>query len=431
MRSTLLASAAALLFTAAPAFAQSYGSSAPQTPPATALPSTRTTAAAAAAPAAPALCSMKLSGGARKALVEYQAANTAKDAARIATATAAATAAAKSGDDKCVLGQLMLKAAAEKEDYAAASAAVDLMVNSGVANPVALGPIAISVGNKRLALKDYAGASATLDQAMRLSPNDPAAFVLAAQAKGKLNQTAVSLDLFSKAFALKRAAGQPIDETWLRAAVQASYDAKSPKTYALTREWVSAYPAVKNWRDSLRIYQVMSGQTTSELVDIYRLQRANKALMGEADYVNYAVAVLQKGYPGEAKAVLSEGIAAGSISASSLSVGPILAQATAQAAGDRAGLDGLAKAAAASADGKKAVGIADAYYGYGDYAKAAALYRAALTKSGTDLPTANLRLGMALTMAGDKAGAKAALAAVTGPKAEIAQYWMTYLALRA
>ena len=175
----------------------------------------------------------------------------------------------------------------------------------------------------------------------------------------------------------------------------------------------------------------MSGQTTSELVDIYRLQRANKALMGEADYVNYAVALLQKGYPGEAKAVLSEGIAAGSINASSLSVGPILAQATIKAAGDRAALDGLAKAAAASADGKKAVGIADAYYGYGDYAKAAALYRAALTKSGTDLPTANLRLGMALTMAGDKAGAKAALAAVTGPKAEIAQYWMTYLALRA
>ncbi len=429
MRSTILASAAALLFTAAPAFAQSYGSSALRSPPAMALPSTKSTAAA--APAAPALCSMKLSGGARKALVEYQAANTAKDAARIATATAAATAAAKSGDDKCVLGQLMLKAAAAKEDYAAASAAVDFMVSSGVANPAALGPIAVSVGNKRLSLKDYAGASATLDQAMRLSPNDPAAFVLAAEAKSKLNQSADSIDLFSKAFALKKAAGQPIDETWLRAAVQASYDAKSPKTYALTREWVSAYPTAKNWHDSLRIYQVMSGQPTSELVDVYRLQRANKALMSEADYVNYAVALLQKGYPGEAKAVLSEGIAAGSINASSLSVGPNLAQATTKSAGDRAALDGLAKVAAASADGKKAVGIADAYYGYGDYAKAAALYRAALTKSGTDMPTANLRLGMALTMAGDKAGAKTALTAVTGPKAEIAQYWMTYLALRA
>ena len=59
------------------------------------------------------------------------------------------------------------------------------------------------------------------------------------------------------------------------------------------------------------------------------------------------------------------------------------------------------------------------------------MYRTALTKSGTDMPVANLRLGMSLAMSGDKAGAQTALAAVTGPKAEVAKYWMTYLALRA
>ena len=426
MRSTFLTSAAVLMFTAAPALAQSYGTSVPQTSRAPGA-----AASTAAAPAAPALCPMKLSNSSRKALLEYQAAHDAKDAARIATATAAATAAAKTKEDKCVLGQLMLKAAAGRSDYTSAGAAVDMMVQSGAANPAALGLIAASVGKMRFQAKDYAGAAASFDQALALAPNDPEALVLSGEAKVKLNQTAAGLDQFGKAFAMRTAAGQPIDETWLKRAVALSYESKNPKVYAFSRQWVSAYPAAKNWRDTLKIYQVVSGLPTSELLDVYRLQRANKALMGEADYVNYAVALLQKGYPGEAKAVLSEGIAAGTIKQSSPSIGPILATATAKAVGDRAALDGAAKAATASADGKKAMTIADAYLGYGDYAKAATLYRAALTKSGTDTAIANLRLGMALAMSGDKAGAQAALSAVSGPKAEIAQFWMTYLAQRA
>ena len=40
---------------------------------------------------------------------------------------------------------------------------------------------------------------------------------------------------------------------------------------------------------------------------------------------------------------------------------------------------------------------------------------------------ANLHIGMALARAGDKAGATAALNAVTGPRADIAKFWLTYL----
>ena len=73
----------------------------------------------------------------------------------------------------------------------------------------------------------------------------------------------------------------------------------------------------------------------------------------------------------------------------------------------------------------------DAYLGYGEYAKAAELYRAALTKSGVDTNLANLRLGIALARSGDKAGATAAFNAVTGPRADIAKYWLLYLSTRA
>ena len=67
----------------------------------------------------------------------------------------------------------------------------------------------------------------------------------------------------------------------------------------------------------------------------------------------------------------------------------------------------------------------------GDYAKAVELYRMSLGKPGVDAAVANLHIGMALARAGDKAGATTALNAVTGPRADIAKYWLTYVNQRA
>ncbi len=70
--------------------------------------------------------------------------------------------------------------------------------------------------------------------------------------------------------------------------------------------------------------------------------------------------------------------------------------------------------------------IGDRFYGMGDFAKAAEIYRQVLAKPGSDHDLANLHLGMALARAGDRAGATAALTAVGGSRAEIAKYWMVY-----
>ena len=66
-----------------------------------------------------------------------------------------------------------------------------------------------------------------------------------------------------------------------------------------------------------------------------------------------------------------------------------------------------------------------AYYGAGNYAKAAEMYRQAAAK-GADANLANLRLGEALARSGDKAGAAAALGAVGGSLSEIAKFWLVY-----
>ncbi|HZC37825.1 MAG TPA: tetratricopeptide repeat protein, partial [Sphingomicrobium sp.] len=70
--------------------------------------------------------------------------------------------------------------------------------------------------------------------------------------------------------------------------------------------------------------------------------------------------------------------------------------------------------------------VGDAYYGAGNYQKAAELYRQAVDK-GADVNVANLRLGEALARAGDKAGATAALGKVGGSQADIAKFWLVYV----
>jgi hypothetical protein len=101
--------------------------------------------------------------------------------------------------------------------------------------------------------------------------------------------------------------------------------------------------------------------------------------------------------------------------------------AAARVRADRASLVAGEKAALAAATARPALATGDAFMSYGDYAKAAALYRAALGKSGVDADLANLRLGIALARSGDKAGAQTALSAVKGNRGSIAQLWLVYL----
>jgi len=100
------------------------------------------------------------------------------------------------------------------------------------------------------------------------------------------------------------------------------------------------------------------------------------------------------------------------------------------AAPARAAIDASAKAALAGASGKAMIDAGDALYGVGAYAEAVPLYRAALTKGG-DASLANLHLGMALARSGDKPGATAALTAVSGVNADVARYWLLWLATTA
>jgi tetratricopeptide (TPR) repeat protein len=165
------------------------------------------------------------------------------------------------------------------------------------------------------------------------------------------------------------------------------------------------------------------------LIDLYRFLRIQKALNGESDYYVLANALQQSGYPGEVKSVLDEAFATG-ISPSKPEFADLRSNSNRQIAEDKASLPAQEKSALAAASGTAVLKIADAYYGYGDYAKAATLYRAALQKGGVDANLVNTRLGLALAVAGQKAEAEAALKAVSGNRADLASYMLVWLQQR-
>ena len=99
-------------------------------------------------------------------------------------------------------------------------------------------------------------------------------------------------------------------------------------------------------------------------------------------------------------------------------------------AADRAALPGL-RTRAQNGTGAVARAAADNFYAYGQYAEAATLYALALQKGGEDPNLVNLRLGAALAMAGRRPEAEAALRLVTGPRADLAGFWLTWLSRRA
>jgi tetratricopeptide (TPR) repeat protein len=368
---------------------------------------------------------------ARPALAELSAASQAGDAAAFQAALAKAQAAAQNSDDRYVIAQFQLNHAIQANNEPGKLAAIEAMIQSGGATQAELPTLYSNLGAISYNSGDYAKAAQAFKQLLQLQPDNKDAMTNLAAALSQQGNPAEAAALVEQRLAAAEAAGQTPPEGLYKQALAMAYEARSPKSIELSRKLVAAYPTAQNWRDTLMIYRDLRNPTGDVNLDLMRLMRATKSLNGERDYYELAEAANSKGLPGEAKAVLDAGIAAKVINPSQTGFKELLASASDKVQSDRASLPGLEKQALAASDGKLALGTGDAYYGYGDYAKAASLYRAALEKGSVDANLANTRLGMALALAGQKAEAEAAFKAVTGPRAELAGYWLLWLSQNA
>ncbi|MFL6752649.1 MAG: tetratricopeptide repeat protein [Sphingomicrobium sp.] len=395
---------------AAPASAQ-YGQSRPtQTVPA---PQGETEAPAEAKG------SIRPSAKAVKALQDLQKAVQANDRANIPAKLAAAQAVATTREDRFIIAQLQLKAAASVNDLASASAAADAMAASGLIDSAQIGRLYRGIGGSYYNAKQYAQAAAAYERAIALNPRDVDALTMLAESRNGEGRKADAASVFQRTIQASLAAGQKPKEEVYRRAVSLAYDAKAPSAPELARQWVAAYPSADSWRNAIGIYRNINRPDPESVLDLMRLLRLTGA-MTPTDFGAYLYALNAQSNFIEAQNALAN---PGQVNVSSPEVTEVARTVKGKPKVTAADLSAAAKSAASAT---ALLRIGDRYYGLGDYAKAAETYRQAKAK-GADANLINERVGVALAVAGDKAGAAAALKSVTGARAGVAQFWLLYL----
>ena len=339
----------------------------------------------------------------------------------------------KNADDGVVINQLRLNAGILAKDNAMIERGLEAAVASGRLSAEDQTKYIRNLGAMALQRNDYAKATAQFEKLIAQNPNDAAMMVEVAELQRRQKQNTKAVATLQQAIKVHEAGGAKAEETWYRRALAIAYDAKLPaETTSTSEALVRAYPNATNWRDVLIIFRDTGKFDDQGNLDILRLMRANSALAGERDYAEYADTAAIRGLPGEANSVLDEGIAKGALQAGKPVVKELKAAVAPKIAADKASLPGLEREAAAAKNGKSAASTADAWIGYGNYAKAAELFQLALKKGGVDANTVNTRLGYALAKSGDKAGAAKAFKAVVGPpRDQLARYWEIWLANQA
>lgn len=373
----------------------------------------------------------KLGDAVRKPLALADAAIKKKDVAAAEAAVSSARSIAQTPDEKYVVAQFALNAAQLSGDQAKLAAALDEVIATGESaqrlSQVDRQKFYWYQGQFAYQAKNYTKAEAATTAAIEAGSQEQEAYAILADAQSRNGKPALAVATLQKVIDAKAAAGQPVPSEWYGRGADIASRGKMPNEFLkITTSWLSVYPAKQNWHDSLFIYRQLAGLSGDSELDLLRLARAADVLPLSAgsNYTDYALAVYLR-FPAEGVDVLNEGIAAGKLNpATSQNTREILALSKPKVAADKASIPAAVTAAnGGKATYKSILTTGDLVYGFKDFAKAAELYKLALTKPGADAGQGNFRLGLSLAQAGDKEGAKAAFNAVTtGPYAGLASY---------
>ena len=383
----------------------------------------------AAAPAGP-----KLSKPVQSLLAQAQTAQTAGDHPGALTLLNQALAVPKAtAEDKLWTYRLMLNSAQATKDNALLKTSIEGSLSTGMVSPTDEVKFRTALRGLALQAKDYQGAIQQATKMAALSPNDAKLQYELSGVYQLANQQKAAYDAASKAIGIAKAAGA-VPEEYYKSAAKLALDNNMTTEFAATSAgWLGGYPTPENWRTILTLFRDSAKFDDQGSLDVFRLMHVTGSLASEKDYYEYAETANSRGYPGEAKLIIDEGLAKGKLSTAKTYTKELQAVVNPKVARDKASLAGLEGDSKKAANGKLALSTGDAYLGHGNYAKAIELYQLALQKGGIDAATANTRLGIAYGKAGQKAEAEAAFKAVTGggPRQQLAEYWLIWLGRQA
>ena len=378
-----------------------------------------------------------------KALQAAQTAAAKNDFAAAKAALADADSKAKSNDDKYQIGAVKLNASIAAKDSAMQSEALTQMLDSGLTPADQVGQFNAVAADQAMQAKNYDLAIQRAQAAAQAGYKPEAVNATLAQAYfGKagtanpsaepargLNQKGLA-SLKAAADATKAAGGQ-VPPQWYQIGVSRAAAARLPEVTEWATLAYQAAPNGENLRTLIRLFQQSNPNiTTRENLDVLRLMAASGGLVVAGDFLEYGEMASKTGIYGEVKSAIDQGRAKGVLKGTA---GADLYQTTTpKIAGDKASLASAEADARKAATGKIAAATADAYLGYGDYAKAAAMFDLAKQKGGVDADEVNTRIGIAKALGGDVTSAKAAFQSVqAGTRKKIADLWLAYLATKA
>ncbi len=194
---------------------------------------------------------------------------------------------------------------------------------------------------------------------------------------------------------------------------------------------VTYYPKTEYWSNLLFSMRRQTSNNDTNTLQTYRLMNDVDILKEAGDYNEMAQLALESGSPGEAQKVLEKGFEKGIFSDQRVKDRNtrLLESVKKQAATDQAALPKLEKDADAAATGVKSAAAGFAYYGYGQYDKAADLLGKGVTKGGlSNEANTRLLLGIAQLKAGHKDEAIKSFKSVKGDPAleQLAGLWVLH-----
>lgn len=378
-----------------------------------------------------------------KALQAAQQAAGKQDFAAAKAALADADSKAKSNDDKYQIGAVKLNTSIASKDAAMQGEALTQMLDSGLTPPEQVGQFNAIAADQALQMKNYDLAITHAQAALQAGYKPDVVNVALAQAYfGKagtanpsvepqrgLNQQ--GLAALKAAADTTKAAGGQVPAQWYQIGVSRAANAKLPEVTEWAKMAYQAAPSGENLRTLIRLFQQANPNISNrENLDVMRLMATSGGLVVSQDYLEYAEMASKTGIYGEVKTAIDAGRSKGVLSASQ--GGDLYQPAVAKIAGDKGSLGSAEADARKAANGKIAAATADAYLGYGDYAKAVAMFELAKQKGGVDADEINTRMGIAKALSGDNASAKAAFQSVqAGSRKQIADLWLAYLGTKA
>jgi hypothetical protein len=304
---------------------------------------------------------LTLSRAEQTALAPLNAALTARNWAQAQALLPAARAASRTPDAQYFVARAMWRIADGTQNRQLEAEALDALL-AATATPQNERVIYLNrQAELAFAAEDFAKAERAFTQLLQITPTDTRIqnnLRIVQQRRG--NTAGAQQTVFQSIQAAEASGGRAPQEMYLNALRLVYGERNRARSIEFATRLAQNYPTPANWRDAVRVYRQMAQPDDALTLDSLRFARAAGGIEGADEYGFYVTMLDQAALPGEAKAVIEEGVARGVLRANAPNVSRMLATANRRIAEDRAGLASQIREARNASTGRQARAVADA-----------------------------------------------------------------------